>query len=72
MKLVAESKIDGDCEGFSGYRVFALTNGQNWQQAVLKFRYYFRRRPPVKIWEYRGDHYLEIDGMGEKILVRRV
>jgi len=38
MELVTESRIEGECEGFDGDRVFELVNGQKWQQAIYKYK----------------------------------
>ena len=72
MKLVAESRIDGEFEGFDRDRVFELTNGQRWQQAVHGYRYHFLYRPVARIWSDGASHYLEIEGVEGKVLVRRV
>ncbi len=39
MDLITESSIEGECEGFDGDRVFELVNGQQWQQAVYRYKY---------------------------------
>jgi hypothetical protein len=72
MELVSESRIEGECEGFDGDRVFELVNGQKWQQAVYKYKYRYSYRPVAKIWRDGGQHHIEIEGMGEMIQVRQI
>ena len=71
MELVTESRIEGDCEGFDGERVFELVNGERWVQAVYKYKYRYKYRPVAKIWRDGGQHYIELEGMDDIIQVRR-
>ena len=72
MDLVIESRIEGECDGFKGDRVFELVNGQKWQQAVYKYKYRYRYRPTAKIWRDGGCYFVELEGMDEMIQVRRL
>jgi hypothetical protein len=72
MKLVAETKINGEFSGWDGETVFELANGQKWQQARFKHQYRFKYMPRVKIWEVDGKHYLEVDCMTEMLPIKRI
>lgn len=73
MELITTNRIEGECEGFDGDRIFELVNGQKWQQAVYKYKYRYKYRPVAKIWrDGKSGYYIDIEGMGEVIKVRRV
>lgn len=72
MDLITDSRVEGECEGFDGDRVFELVNGQKWQQAVYRYKYRYRYRPSVRIWRDASGDYIEIEGMDELVRVRRV
>ncbi len=72
MQLVTESRIEGDFEGFDGDRVYRLVNGQKWQQAHFKYRYFYQYQPVARIWNDGGQYLLDVEGMNEMIAVRRV
>lgn len=72
MKLVVESQIKGAFRGWKGgTNVFQLTNGQAWKQSHYKYQYHYAYQPKAKIWQDGSTYYLEVDGMGEKIEVRK-
>jgi len=71
MKLHSQGRIRGECNGFESGRVFEMDNGLKWQQAESIYRYRYKFRPVAKIWENGGSYYIEIEGMDEKVRVRR-
>lgn len=43
--------INGTYEGFTGETIFALCNGQVWQQTSYAYHYHYAYRPPVLLYE---------------------
>lgn len=72
MRVIYDSRIEGEFEGWDGDRIYELTNGTRWQQVRYKYRYKYKYRPRAKIIEQNGGKYLEVEGMDESIRVRRV
>ena len=46
---IVESHIQGEFEGWSGDTIFALDNGQLWQQSSYAYMYHYAYRPKVTI-----------------------
>lgn len=72
MRVVYDSKIDDDFEGWDEDNIYELANGTRWQQVRFKFIYKYRYRPRARILEEGGRYFLEVDGMPETIEVCRV
>jgi hypothetical protein len=71
MTLVSSSRVRGEFNGWDGDTIVELDNGERWQQARYKYKYSYRYRPQVKVWRSRGKYFMEVDGMEEKMEVRR-
>lgn len=71
MQLVTSSFVRGEFTGWEGETVVELDNGERWQQARYMYKYRYRFRPRVKIWRAGGKYFIEVDGMDEKMEVRR-
>ena len=71
MRLVYDSRISDDFEGWDGDKVFALDNGTKWELTSYRYRYHYSYRPRARIWEDRGQYVLDVDGMNEKVPVRK-
>jgi hypothetical protein len=72
MELKIESRIDGECKGWEGKTLFKFINGQIWEQAVNRYRYFYKYRPVARIWANGSQYLLEIEGVNEKLPVRKV
>ena len=42
-------QIDGECEGFNGESVFAMTDGSVYRQTQYYYRYRYQYRPKVTL-----------------------
>ena len=71
MDLTHEGYLAGDFTGWDGDTVFEFDNGKKWQQAHYRYRYHYAYRPRAKIWRDGGRYFLEVQGMPEKLEVRR-
>lgn len=71
MQLVYAGTLEGEVKGWSGDTLFQFTNGQTWQQAVYRYKYFYKYRPRAKVWSDGGRYLLEVDGVGEMLPVRR-
>jgi hypothetical protein len=69
---VIESRIDGEFEGWTGETVYALLNGQYWQQAVYSYRYHFAYSPAVRILEENRRYLMYVDGIDDSVEVRLI
>jgi len=72
MRLVRDSKIDGEFNGWDGDNVYELIDGSKWKQRRYRYRYRYRYRPRAKVWKDGSRYWLEVDGIDEKIEVKRV
>ncbi len=72
MRVITESKIDGDFEGMDFDRIFTLENGQQWEQVQSRYRYVYLYMPRATVLEDGGKYLLRVDGFFEDIEVRRV
>ena len=72
MRVILESQIEGSFYGFEGESVFKFTNGQIWEQAEYKYLYHYAYRPSAQIVEDGGHHYLLVDGVRDRVLVKKV
>lgn len=59
---VVESQIDGEFNGWDGETVYALTNGQVWQQSTYQYDYTYSYRPDVFIYNAGGGHKMQVEG----------
>ena len=67
------SCISGAFDGWSGDTVFALCNGQVWQQAEYKYHYHYAYRPDVLIYALPGGGYrMTVEGVSRTIRVVRL
>ena len=67
-----ESQIEGEFTGWSGDTIFKLTNGQIWQQASYSYTYSYKYRPSVMIFSTSRGYELQVDGMDQRIVVKRL
>ena len=72
MRVITTSRVDGDFEGMDFDRVFALQNGQQWEQVMGRYRYVYRYMPYVEVLEEGGRFFLRVEGFDENIEVRQV
>ena len=67
---VTETEIDGEFNGWDGDTVFRLANGGIWQQDSYGYEYHHAYRPDVIIYQHKGRHYMQVEGMDKVIRVR--
>lgn len=51
--------------------IFKLTNGQVWQQENYSYFYHYSYNPRVIIYKNGNSHELQIEGLDNKIRVKR-
>lgn len=71
MRLLAESRIEEEFEGWDSDKIFVLDNGQRWQQTHYQYRYHYAYRPKAKVFSENGKHFLEVAGMPKPIEVHQ-
>lgn len=69
---VIEAQIDGEFQGWEGETIFKLTNGQIWQQSSYAYTYTYKYMPKVMIIKTTSGYELHVDGMDQRIRVRRI
>ncbi len=72
LRLIAEDELSGKLYGWDGATVFVLANGQRWQQSAYRFRRLRLYCPWVRVWRCGLFYWLEVEGAGELLPVRRV
>jgi hypothetical protein len=70
-KLVVDSHIAGEFEGWDGETTFTLGNGDVWEQVHYAYRYHYAYHPHVRIWLDSGRYLLDVDGMNDTLEIRR-
>ena len=58
---VIESRIAGAFTGWKGDSMYALENGQIWQQSVYKYEYKYAYRPDVIIYPTGSTYKMRVD-----------
>jgi hypothetical protein len=69
---VIQAKISGDFEGWTGETIFALDNGQIWQQSSYAYTYHYAYRPDVLIFQSGASFKMKVDGVADTIDVKRL
>lgn len=72
MRVECEGTLDGAVSGWTGQTVFSFINGQRWKQASYSYRYFYRYRPQAKVFGNGNGFFLKIDGIDEKLPVKRL
>lgn len=71
-KIVKQSQIDGDFEGFDDEVLFKLMDGTYWIQDEYKYWYYYSYCPKVNILKENNRFYIRVDGQSEIVAVRQI
>jgi hypothetical protein len=66
------SNINGNFRGFKKGTTFKLTNNQIWEQTSYEYQYTYLYRPEVTIYKDGTTYYMIVDGMDNKIAVKRI
>jgi hypothetical protein len=66
------TQIAGDFNGFDDDNVYALDNGQVWQQTSATYDYQYAYRPHVYIFSHRGDWTMRVDDVEDSITVQQL
>lgn len=69
--VVTESRIKGVFKGWAGRGIHELMNGQRWEQASSEHRYRYLFSPSARVIAERGSYWLEVEGMDDRVQVRR-
>jgi len=71
--IVTDGYLEGNFEGFKDFdTIFEFDNGAKWQQDEYKYLYHYAYRPRAKVIEDKGIYILEVQGINERIRVRRI
>jgi len=71
MELYSKSRIEGSFKGWTGRGTYELVNGQIWVQTNYKYKYSHSFQPLTQIWKDGSRFFLGVEGMKDKIEVRR-
>ena len=69
---IFESEIDGEFHGWSGNTLFALANGQIWQQSSNGLAHHHAYSPKVVIYRSGPAIKMHVRGVDHTICVRRI
>jgi hypothetical protein len=69
---IFESKIDGEFHGWTGNTLFALVNGQIWQQSSNGLARHHAYSPKVMIYRSGPAIKMHVEGLDPTIIVRRI
>ena len=71
-ELVTEDELVGLCRGWDGTTEFELSNGEVWKQSAYRARNLHLVCPEIRVWRYGPWHWIEVEGAGEILPVRRI
>ncbi|WP_353433137.1 hypothetical protein [Polynucleobacter sp. MWH-UH23A] len=69
---IIESSINGEFKGWEGESIYALMNGQVWQQATYYYYYHYAYAPKVLIYQNGGAFFMQVQGVKQAVQVRRL
>lgn len=69
MRMISQSCIEDDFEGWEGETIFKLDNGEVWQQSSYSYHYHYAYRPKVIIYQDSYGYKMKVDGIEEAISV---
>jgi hypothetical protein len=72
LRLVTESDLEGNCHGWDGTTIFALANGEVWQQSRFRQRQMHLCSPSIRVWQLGANYLLEVEGVPEILPVLRL
>jgi hypothetical protein len=72
VNVLEEGTIVSDFNGFSGDSRFQFQSGRIWEQAEYKYSYHYAYRPEAIIIDGVDGVILQVEGMSERVRVRRV
>lgn len=64
--------VESEFYGFNDGAIFALSNGEIWQQTHYQYHYHYAYRPEVKITSAGSRHTMDVPCMGQKVEVTQV
>jgi hypothetical protein len=64
-RLIIDSQIDGDFEGFNDEQVFILMDGTYWYQRGYKYNYHYSYCPRAKIYQKGIEKIIVVDGLSD-------
>ena len=73
MDVVIEAEIKGAFGGWKQGNVFVLNRGfhKKWEQVEDRHEFLNAYRPKAKVLRDGSTHYLEVEGMGDMVEVKR-
>ncbi len=69
---IIESSINGEFKGWEGESIYALMNGQIWQQSSYYYHYHYAYAPKVLIYQQGGSYFMQVQGVSQAVQVRRL
>jgi hypothetical protein len=72
LRLVTQSELEGNCRGWDGDTVFALSNGEVWKQDASRYHSVHLCSPAIRVWRLGARFLLEVEGLHEVLPVRRI
>ena len=71
MELYSKNRIDGEFTGWTGIGAYKFEKGQIWVQTKYKYKHHHSFHPLAQIWKDGSRYFLDVEGMKDKIEVRR-
>ena len=72
MSIIEDGQLKGSFKGFKNRdTVFEFYGGRKWKQNEYKYNYHYAYMPKAKVTDQGGRYYLEVEGMNDKVEVKR-
>ncbi|EPL3545297.1 TPA: hypothetical protein ACXNQ3_002494 [Serratia marcescens] len=72
MKIVKDSSLSDEFEGWGEDKVYEFDDGTKWKLASYNYSYSYSYRPKAKLLIDGSRYYLEVEGMGNPVEVVQV
>ena len=72
MRILKDSVLSDEFEGWDGDMVYEFDDGTKWKLASYHYSYTYSYRPRAKLLIDGSRYYLEVEGMGEPVEVVQV
>tara|TARA_R110001606_G_scaffold399222_1_gene582282 strand:- start:2916 stop:3137 length:222 start_codon:yes stop_codon:yes gene_type:complete len=72
MSIIEEGQLKGTFKGFKNRdTIFEFNAGRKWKQNEYKYNYHYAYMPQAKVVSENTGDYLIVEGMSDKVLVKR-
>ena len=73
MHVQKQGRLKGSFKGWRRGNVFEFASGGgNWEQVSHEYHYHYAYQPSATLFQDGSKHYLQVEGMSDRVEVRRL